>query len=43
MQLEAASGVSFPNRVLDVVDDVFIIIFFSEPSGLVTYTLLVEK
>ena len=42
LQLGAASGSSFPNRVCEAYDDVYLLLllFFSDPSGPVTYTLV---
>ena len=42
LQLGAASGISFSNRVRETCNDVYLFFFLDSP-GLVTYILLVEK
>ena len=39
-QLGAASGAPFPNRVCEACDDVYLLLFFSDSPGLVTYSLV---
>ena len=44
LQLEVASGASFPNCVRETCNDVYIFFFFFfGPPGLVTYILSAEK
>ena len=40
LQLGAALGSSFPNRVREACDDVYLLFFFLDPPGLVTYILV---
>ena len=41
LQLGAASGSSFPNRGCEACDDVYLLLlFFPDPPGPVTYTLV---